>query len=247
MNLAGIGVIGPVYLIANALRDNTAMYLSADKRAVPLAKAKWILPSILVGYGLPTLLIFSTSLDPENHQLLLAAWQFAAIPVSMLLFSMSRVSEIAIASTKSEKVQPFQPRDQEAVFLNRTYKIVFGLCFIVHLATAYWISSSSSDIVSFSRLLIPTYEIAEPRADTIAAFMFTILRWDHLFAIIAFWVYGSFSVLTMRGSGIITSMSAIKAFGAFTLAQLATGPGAALMGLWLWREKTMRLPVPGRR
>lgn len=246
MNLVGIGVIGPFYAAASSLRDCGAIYTTASRRAVPVTLAKWILPSILIGYGVPTLLIFRTDLNPEHHQILIVAWQFAAIPVSLLLMSFAWIERSLIPSAKRSQTQPIQSRDADAVYLERAYQAVFVLNLIVHLATVYWITFSSNELVTISRLLDPTNDAVEPRPDTIASFMFTTLRWDHLFAIIAFWFYGCVTIFTMRGTGIITNLGSFKALATFSAAHVATGPGAALMGLWLWRERTMRLPVQGR-
>ncbi|KAF2189347.1 FAD binding domain-containing protein [Zopfia rhizophila CBS 207.26] len=242
MNFRGIGVVAPLYFLASIWSTSRTTYDTDVNHHIPESVAQAILPATLIGYGIPTLLIFIPYFPKAHLQNLVALWQFAAILVRFLIIGLSYVYEWRNKKVSTSQVSPdFAIYSlQDGHHLKKAYKVIFLLCLLYHLLVASYISFSRIPALSFVRLLFPGSNSPEEFPESLAAGMFTFLKWDHLFAIMAVVLYGLYSLYELRCSGLVTTKQALAAMCAYLGAQIPVGPGAAIIALWWWREKALR-------
>jgi hypothetical protein len=224
MNFICIAVTAPLNFLLR-IWSTGASYTTVG-RYIPVAIAKSIVPAILIGYVFPTMSIFVSAIPPTIKQDLILAWQFAALLVSALVLAFSK------ASGPAELDPVFDVYSlRDVPHLVRGYQLMFTFSLAYHgLFVAAAVLSLGHPVLSIARLCLPYYGGSE--ADP----LFSLLKLDLAFAALACLLYGIYSVYELRYKGLITPLYAFQVSAMFLGAQVVVGPGAALVGLWWWRE-----------
>lgn len=183
------------------------------------------MPSVLVGYSLPVLLM----LVPTSFGLLSpsVAWQILSTAIALVILVASRM--LSIRKTHKE-ILTQKPHLCDIPHLMIVYKAAVILSLAYHLlfiSYAGYLYGSSLSMFSLSRL---------------RAALQPIIGEEYLLATVVMILGELFKVIDLRRRGFTTTKEARDAVLTFLAAQTVLGPGAALAGLWWWREKKIMAP-----
>ena len=197
-------------------------------RQVDTSYAKALLPSLVLGYLLPTVAMYIPFPDPGLyiHQALIASWQLSPLYVNILLVGIStfiRKDEPAVNINKSQT---------SLKYLHRVYIINFAVSAAVHIITMVLCISAKVPQVNFVHSLIRL-----PAADrlTMLGSLHYIFQVDGLIilgsALAAAWGV-MWDLKHLGKADISTGEIAIQ----MAVATILFGPAATVSGVWLLRE-----------
>ncbi|KAF2846524.1 FAD/NAD(P)-binding domain-containing protein [Plenodomus tracheiphilus IPT5] len=243
MNFKTIGVVAPFAFLINIWSTGGSQSLAG--RYVPKSVAKAIVPAIFAGYVLPTALMCITSIPSAIRKDIVLEWQFTAIPVSAVVdFLAGTISEDSLSQYSFDDLR----------HLTVGYKVMFIFAIAYHAAAVALVSfGAGHPALSIGRLVFPQVNLPGIEKASHQVKVFEFFKYNALFAVISVVAYGVYSVYDLRFRGLIAKKTACVAFGLYLIAQAAVGPGAALVGLWWWRETCLALtdgeivPVKGAK
>ncbi|GME33552.1 FAD binding domain containing protein [Neofusicoccum parvum] len=227
--LQGIGVIAPLYFLLTTLLTPP---LRASHRPIPPSAAHAVLPATLLGYAVPTILMFALHASPHTHQAAIAFWQFVPLWVALLTHLAHRAAAAAA------------PQDLFAAYANpdvaplrAAFAAAFWLAALAHAVFVAFVALADGPTVTFANVLggLPN-PLATWSAGTWEEQMFVFVKFDFAFAAAALLLWGLYGVWELRRAGFATTAEAGVAGAAVVLGQVVVGPGAAYAGLWWWRE-----------
>lgn len=210
MQVWGMHRIIPVYALLSALHSGQ----NTVDRSIPVEVARSLVPSLVIGFGVPTSLIMGATVDepewPDWIKLtpaLFSALVYISCNVQRL-FSTPRPA--AVRDKNSEWYS-----NDDVPFLNLTYQLALVVQATVHIAllASMLLYSSDKPIFPFQYDMI-TSQLA---------------LMGHIF----------FEVWELRRQGYISTSSAMKALLGTIFGQLVLGPGATWVAVWSWREKVV--------
>ncbi|OJD27062.1 hypothetical protein ACJ73_01550 [Blastomyces percursus] len=233
----GIAIIGPLYYAAYVLTSSSTNYWWPVSRQVPTSYAKALLPALLLGYLLPTLLFLYH--EYSGHRLIEAMsliWKPAPIYINIIL---------GLLSALHVKVYPDSPRTPPAdkpmpdlPFLNRVYLLVFSVSALTHIFTLSAALAPRYLGISIADIFIPLitgglqpFSVPETRICTIWLVEFWIF-WT------ATTVWYVLAVWDMDRVGRARVNIGVAA-GAVVMGTIIVGPGATAAAVWYWREEKM--------
>ncbi|KAH7033741.1 FAD binding domain protein [Microdochium trichocladiopsis] len=222
-----LGISRVVLLYAIAM--TTSPLLNPAHRAIQPAAVKSILPALLLGYIIPSIVMVSQLGDGVAVPTTL--WHFAPAMFSLgtaiiwkttaLLRNHREVASKVSDGNDDQNLDRY--RDLELPILNATYIAAFLALSSTHTWALVNASFSSSGPAVFGiNVLVNQFPI------------FDLTR-----ALPAILLFELYTVYEMRRLGQITTITAIRAACLVLLAQILVGPGASWIGLWFWRENTI--------
>lgn len=206
-------------------------------RAVHLHVAESLIPSIVIGFLIPTILMLLPTPQVYTWEKRSALWQFAPLLFNLLLNAISTALKRYRGAEKRDgelDMSRYEARDIN--ILQSVYTFAFAVQATAHIAplTYRW---SYPDVSLIDAFLGPPY-IFEPRLSlpSMSAKIAILFKYD--VAIGTFGYLGSqlYSIWDLRRLGYIKTDEAVKAGIATLAGQWIVGPGAAWAGLWYWRE-----------
>ncbi|KAK0664378.1 FAD-dependent monooxygenase andE [Lasiodiplodia hormozganensis] len=230
--IQGIGVIAPLYFLLSVWTTSRTLYTRAVGRPVPTAVAHTILPAALLGYVVPTILMFLPYGNANTLQSLIAFWQPSPLWVSALTYAGKRVIE---AISKPTPFDMYAKADVQP--LRRAYGVAFWLCATVHVAVVAYVALSSLPSVAFANVFggLPN-PLNVRSAPSFEEHLFVFLKFDFAFSASAAMLWCLYSVWELRRNGWATTKEALVAAVAVLGGQVLVGPAAVFTGLWWWRE-----------
>ena len=191
--------------------------------------AKALLPALAIGYLVPTIILFWPWKDINTVQLVIALWQPAPLFPILLLAVLPK-----ILSSSSTKIAT---GDDSTAQLRRLYAFTGLVTACVHIGVLYAVYTSSNPEVSFERVFIPV--IVRGRIDPSKglAFIFQIDFWI-IFGASLLWAWQAVFDLRLIG---VTNASPLQAAILILITSVVLGPGAAICGVWYWREGVLAL------
>ncbi|KAL0578962.1 hypothetical protein V5O48_003054 [Marasmius crinis-equi] len=258
-NFQGIGVIGPLYYLLSVwtTRPGNAMYNRVAGRRIPEFVASAILPGTILGYIVPSVLMFI----PAVHRspvipYIVALWQFAPALAEALIILFGRLFA-HLQRSRGKEVTQSPTTDIQTAFsrsdlphLRRAYLVAFIFSFFIHVALLFALfTQPSSDplapnAISFTRLFTfaPTRLAPNPtREILLAESLFRFLKFDFWYSLTSVLCYSLYSVYALRARGFITTEKAVRAAVMLIISQVVVGPSASVAGMWYWREGILAL------
>ncbi|KAH8690634.1 hypothetical protein BGW36DRAFT_411451 [Talaromyces proteolyticus] len=232
--LHGIGFIAPIYFLASAFSSRHAVYFSPTSRRLSTSDAAVILPAVIVGYIVPTLLSFFPIREAYSRQLIIAIWQPAPIFVVILTHIFSRLSKIAACLQNSEKCIP-QNINGDIRHLDLIYQVtgIISACFHIALVLGCVVSGNN---ISLVQMLLPRSSFA-PVAN-LADGLFIFFQNDYLMAAAAIFLWCWLSIWDLYRVG-LSNVSWKRGLVALVAGFALIGPGATFATVWYWREHIM--------
>jgi len=249
--------------------DDSGLFASAaasTRREVPLPYAQFLLPATILGYLLPTALLYVPwGWSHEVNQLVTALWQPAPLLVSLFLVLLSGAARSLSVTTNTRTAahaggfpngRDSPPKENvpagditppdDVLFLKTYYFMVGMLCFVVHVYVLYqiqidgYLATVTGGHVTFGSVFIPSKRVWK---DSIHTGLHYLFQWDAIGIFGACWTWSCVKAwdilrVTRPRTSVVPTVALI------TLGNIILGPGAALMAVWWWREnKLVQLAV----
>ncbi|CAH0058840.1 unnamed protein product [Clonostachys solani] len=232
----GIWFTIPVYAILHGLQ----CHWYCTGRFIKPEVAKSLVPSLILGYIVPTILMFTLD-DGIAPQALAAFWQVGPplVPILTRLISSLILWHIRSgcseeAKTEKEKDDEYERySDEDVPYLNIAYAFTFAIQAIVHATVCAFVLTRPE--FNFSSIFFSTSNLISNNGYTTEA---TTLFLGHAMGISAFAVFlhCMYAIWILRARGYVVTREAVEAVMLVTLGQVLVGPGATWTGLWCWRE-----------
>jgi hypothetical protein len=230
-NIGGAVMI-PLWMLALHRLSGRNSYFQSG-RTVSLQYARIILPSTVILYLLPTLATFVPGMSLDLHQNILAFWQLTPIFVNIPLWFASPSVSSTPASGKAKTA--------DLSHLKILYNTLFGIAVVSHWITIFKILSSENPAVSFARVFLPSPARWMTSMDMGLLWIF---QWDWIVIAIAHYIPALVAIYDVQRlvPDIDDDPEGDKLFKGFYMVTALTvlgGPGAALAGVWGWREEQL--------
>jgi hypothetical protein len=208
----GAGVAFPLFWLTLILSGHTRMERAAAR--IDQARAEAILFGILVGFAVPSVLLFTLQ-DP----IVTVLWQFFPLWIWM-------------ARTAYLSFRP-SPRSHTSGYgaVQATFAFTFILSSISHIA-AIW--HARNDIALLRDLYVPLIFPPDPATIFLRQATHMFLQWDAIFTL------GSSLLGTLWFASNVKQVAFIVLWN--VVATVIVGPGAAVSGVLLWREWRLNGP-----
>lgn len=202
-------------------------------RQVPDKYAKTLLPALLLGYLVPTILMFWPFADPDTVQALIAFWQPSPVYVNVLLILFSTLYNLIWPDDHSTFRASAEPPDMPQ--LKKLYFVAFGLSLLLHFGTVFTVILSADPELTFGSIfLLPQLSPSMSLTGGLKL-IWLVDFWVWAIATMC-WCWLSVWDLTRVG---LTTVSVAKAGAAIILGSIVLGPGATMTACWYWREQAM--------
>lgn len=199
-------------------------------RAVSAGYAQSLLPAVVLGYLVPTALVYYVPWGyTRTVQQLVAFWQPSPIYVSVLLgvFSFLVPSSSSSATTAVAK-------NADVKHLKRAYLVVGLVTAAAHAATVYTLLTSDDAKLTFGYVFLPDRATWK---DSMALGLHYIFQVDFFGAFGATLIWGWVVVYdVLRILGKPGAIDFIKTVLGIVFVTVVAGPGTALVMVWNWRE-----------
>ncbi|ETS79271.1 hypothetical protein PFICI_09124 [Pestalotiopsis fici W106-1] len=207
--------VAPAYTTLSALE----VHQDPADRCLSVDVAEVLFPSLIAGYLAPSAVLLS--LPSSSHN----AWLGQLLPAlfSTTTFVLGYINKQRrlhkgdgkTTSTSGEEHVKKRYNDSDVPYIKSTYKMAFAVQSVIHITSLVLsFRQGSYNMISGSGLLKSGAGL------TSAAYL----------------LHGLHSLWSLRSQGYISTARALKAAAGVVCGQVLVGPGAALTGLWHWRE-----------
>jgi hypothetical protein len=202
-------------------------------RSVPLPYARLILPSTILLYLVPSLAIFYPGHSITTLQTILAWWQFTPMLVNVPLWFAAPSVPDAPATGKA--------RTADAQYLKVIYYTVFFVSLASHWVTIFFVTSSENPSVSLLRVFVPSPARWLTSYDNGLLWIF---QWDWLVCALMYLIPAFVAICDLQrllpdlDTDSLSDRMQMAVYIVCALTVLG-GPGAAVAGVWGWREEQM--------
>lgn len=232
---AGVGIYMPIYYAVFTLLSDKEPYWWPLNREVPIASAHALLPANIIGYVIPTILMFVPWKNAEATQIFEALWQPAPmfVPLLTVLFALvwSRRNPDQMAAGPKQATKPYA----DVPLLKRIYLITGAMGFVLHLYVVCKLLASSDPTFNLRTVFIPDFT---PQPKALGEGLRALFMADFWGFYIASYVWCCAAVWDLKRVG-RTTVNVGKSSAAVLLANIVLGPGCAMSAVWYWREDAM--------
>jgi hypothetical protein len=220
----------PLYILFASWVQSNALYIRTTGRPVDPADAQAVLPGILLGYVLPTVMMFSPWESKTAWQNMIVWWQLSPGFAGLAVWLISKL--LRAVRTPSDWPEAEEYRNKDVGTLRFTYGFSALSTAAVHVwAVRHVVLTPGmtlwSTFLEMPYLFGPWDPITTP---------FSVLKYDMALAVAAVLIWCLYVVYSMRAVGYVTTAQAVRAAVAVLASLVLAGPGAMISGLWYWRE-----------
>ncbi|KAK4956217.1 hypothetical protein LTR10_005738 [Elasticomyces elasticus] len=225
----GIGIIMPLYYATYSFVSESESYWWALNREVPIQYADTMIWAVVVGYTIPTIVLFLPWNDPFILQNIESFWQISPLLVPLLC----TVLAFFHPSQRAGAVQ--QPRKangscQDLDSLKRLYIIAGVGGALFHM---YCVGKVIHDPeLTLPSVFWPDFSTQEKTLGEGVKFMFLIDVWA---LELATYIWSCQAVWDLKRVA-RTDADIPKAMALIAAGTVILGPGAAICAVWYWRE-----------
>ncbi|KAI0024328.1 hypothetical protein F4780DRAFT_726859 [Xylariomycetidae sp. FL0641] len=248
----GGNIIIPLYCLAYVIISSPNDYYLSG-REVPQSYARGLLFSNIVGYLVPTVMMYLPVWSFDTTQLLTAYWQFSPIFVNLLLI----VCSVALSPSKSSEAAAARPKNADMWYLKKLYLLAGIVSFLVHITTLYICIFPNTplvpsmglnpDQISLSRVFVPSKATWKDNTSLGMHYIFQIDEWGiYAAALVWCWVVTYDYLRILLGDKLRMWQLVLSAINITGLA-LLLGPGTVLALVFDYREDRLVLIEEGFR
>ncbi|KAL5350738.1 hypothetical protein ACLOAV_004307 [Pseudogymnoascus australis] len=225
----GMGIYMPLYYAAYTLVSESESYWWPLSREVPIQYADSMIWAVMIGYTLPTIVMFIPWKDPFTLQNIEACWQLSPMLVPLLctIFAYFYPSQRSNAAQKPRKANE-PPADIEP--LQRLYAVTGILGVLFHIYCVF--RAFYDPELSISAVFWPDFVTQEKTLGEGVKFMFLIDVWA---LEVATYVWSCQALWDLKRVG-RSRANIPKAAALIAVSTVILGPGATLCAVWYWRE-----------
>lgn len=224
----------PLYYIAYTWISDAEPYWWPLSREVPAHYAKPLLPAIVIGYVVPTVLMFLPWKDPVLIQNFAALWQPSPMFVP-ILSSIFAVIYKWISPQKDSKTPKASEEPADLPYLKRIYIITGLLGALLHFGVMFQLLTSTDPNHSLSSVFIPDFSAEKKSLGEGIRSLFMADFWGFY---VASYVWCCSAVWDLKRVG-RTNADVGKTSAAILLGNIILGPGATMSVVWYFREVAM--------
>lgn len=218
----------PIYYAIYTFVSEPETYWWPLNRQVPIQSAITLIWAVLVGYALPTVLMFIPWKDPSTVQNFEALWQVSPMLVPLLCTILGKLyakhNNIVPTERKANKVAPDLPH------LQKLYIVTGVLGLLLHAYSLFKITSSSN--LTLGSVFWPDFSATPKELGEGLKSLFLADFWGFEIATFGWLCMAVWDLKRMgRTTADIGQASALIALGT-----LIVGPGATMSAVWYWRE-----------
>lgn len=217
-------MIIPIWMFLFHKHSSKSTYFTSG-RMVPLPYAKVMMPSIFLIYCVPSIILYVPGIDLDARQNILAFWQATPCLVNVPLWFMSPFVSTSKSSNKTADLP----------YLRSLYFVTFSVASAAHLLTMYTLATSTNPELTFSNVFLPNMDKWLLTIDSGLLHIFQV-DWIVCAATVLIpCVLAVLDVQRLTGEGTLVG-ALIKAHIVVIVFTVLTGPGAAAVAVWAWRE-----------
>ncbi|KAK1657895.1 hypothetical protein BDP55DRAFT_638305 [Colletotrichum godetiae] len=232
----GVGFFMPLYYAVYTSISDVEPYWWPLRKAVPVEYAKALLPATLLGYFLPTVLMFLPWSEAETAQYWETFWQPYPCYVPLLTMLLGMINRWQRSLSAKEKRLPrVKDEPTDSASLKQLYFVTGILGVFLHWSVLLTILSDAA--LSFAGVFSPTYSVNPMPLDQAFLNIFVVDFWGFF---IASYVWCIGAVWDLRRVG-RADVNVVNASLIILLAHLGLGPGAAMSAVWYWKEERMAI------
>jgi hypothetical protein len=211
-------------------------YWNPSSRAVSLPYAKALLPSLILGYLLPTIALYIPYENIFTTQAVVAFWQPSPLLVNVLILVFSALFSIGYTKPK----QTPEGTTSDVKYLQHVYLFSFAVAAASHWLAITALLFSKDPNITFFHAIWPRKDLvlATGRIHTMHEGLLYILQID-------FWVIFGSSLIWAYLAILDTNRVArayvapAQAFAVIGLNTVLFGPAATVAAIWYSRESTL--------
>lgn len=219
----------PLYYAAYSFVSEPESYWWPLSREVPIQYADSMTWAVMIGYTLPTIVLFIPWEDPFTLQNIESCWQLSPMLVPLLctIFAYFHHSQTSKATQQLRKTNEISP-DLEP--LKRLYVItgILGVLFHVYCVVRVYYDPE----LTLSAVFWPDFVSQEKTLGEGVKFMFLIDVWA---LEVATYVWSCQAVWDLKRVS-RSNADIPKAAVLIAVSTVVLGPGATLCAVWYWRE-----------
>ncbi len=215
-------------------------YWSPASRALSLPYAQALLPSLIVGYLIPTILIYLPYENVFVTQGYAALWQPVPIYVNTLLFVLAQI--YSIGQSKSKTTSPETEKNTDDVkYLKRVCVFSFIVGALTHWAAVAICFFSSDPNLSFMHAFWPNKEffLGQVTGIKLSQGLLYIYQVDFWIIFASWLIWTSLVILDTNRATSKSFMPPVKALAVMALDTILFGPAATIAATWHSREGTL--------
>ncbi|KLU82235.1 hypothetical protein MAPG_01310 [Magnaporthiopsis poae ATCC 64411] len=232
---------GPIYFLFTLLASLNPLYYRPTARVVDVDVARSVLPAVVLGYVISSVLLCLPHWSSPGAWLDLATlWQVAPVIVGPLTVLFASILRRLRSGNEDADVEVFKCKDLP--HLLTAYATLFWTTAAAHLCTLAYFALSAGRLSlyrAFFDVPLPWGPLGDnwmASVDPREAF-FVVLRWDQIIMVATSLAWCLWNVFEMRRLGYTTTTEALRVAAAVAASPVMVGPGAMYAGTWYWREK----------
>ena len=255
MQLLGAWTVTPLYALLHAFMS----FGLPTGRCIPLEVSKALLPALVIGFMIPTIMMFVPNIDSESRQAWIGIWQLSPVLAVLLTRILARClrkpERGGISSSSSspekpqeddsdDKIQLYQYQGLDMPGLANAYSLAALAQATVHIAILAYIyryhhhHHDPQEVSIFDTFFnVPSLFERDWHLSDGRTYFSVFFKWDLLVATSAWASSQLFAVWELRACGYVTTRKALAAGLAVAAGHVLAGPGATWAGLWYWRER----------
>lgn len=218
----------PIYYAVYTFISEPETYWWPLNREVPIQFADSLTWAVMIGYTLPTILMYIPWKDPNTIQNFSSLWQISPVLVPLICTMLGRFY------AKNNKVERGSPMAAETFAdlapLKRLYTITGILGLLLHVYCLSKIISSPD--MTLASVFWPDFSTGPKAFGEGLRLIFLTDLWG-FYAATYCWL--CMAVWDMKRVG-RTAVNVKKASALICLGSLIVGPGATMSAVWYWRE-----------
>lgn len=221
----------PIYYAIYTYISEPETYWWPLNREVKIQHASSLIWAIMIGYTLPTILMFLPWKDPNTIQSFEALWQVSPMLVQLIC------GVLGYSYAKRHNLKPVSPTAKQVfkdiVHLKKLYTISGVMGLVLHVYCFARIISSSD--ISLKSVFWPDFSVQPKTFGEGLRVLFLTDFWGFHVATYAWLCMAVWDVKRMGRTAVdVGKTSAVIALGNFVI-----GPGATMSAVWYWRESAL--------
>ncbi|KAM0187494.1 hypothetical protein ACHAPI_011129 [Fusarium lateritium] len=234
----GIGFFMPLYYAAYTWMSDAEVYWWPLQRIVPIHQAKSLLSSSVIGYVLPTILMFVPWKSDITAQYWETFWQPSPLFVPILTTVFGTLCRWMNPIKPADKLSPLAKDEPTDVgYLKQVYVAMGILGLLLHWYVA--VNILSDERLSFAGVFVPDMTTSPmPLYQT----FHNVFLFDFWGFFAASYVWCVSAVWDLKRVGRTSANPGHSAL-VIAAANLLLGPGAAMCAVWYWRENRMAISM----